>query len=75
VSDRDGAIEAAAELMATNPGAAERALELHARRTDGRCAGCANPLTRWPCTMVEIARRAVAPSGAGSRGTTGPRGR
>ena len=72
MSERDGAIEAAAELMATNPGAGERALERHVRRTDGRCTGCADPLTRWPCTMVAIARRAVALSGARSRGPTGP---
>jgi hypothetical protein len=58
-TDRYTAIEAAAELMATNPGAAERTLELHDRRPDGRCTGCASPLTRWPCTIVTIARRAV----------------
>jgi hypothetical protein len=72
VNERDAAMEAAAELMATNPGAGERTLERHARRTDGRCAGCADPLTRWPCTMVAIARRAVALSGAGPRGVAGP---
>jgi hypothetical protein len=72
VNDLGTAIEAAAELMATNPGAGERALEQHAHRPDGRCAGCADPLARWPCTMVTIARRAVAIRGSRTRGTAGP---
>jgi hypothetical protein len=72
VSDRGTAIEAAAELMATNPGAGERALEQHVCRPDGRCAGCADPLARWPCTMAVIARRAVALHGARPRGAAGP---
>ena len=71
MSDRDTAIEAAAELMATNPGAAERALERHVRRPDGRCAGCADPLIHWPCAMASIARRAAALCGVRSRGASG----
>jgi hypothetical protein len=73
MSDTGTAIEAAAELMATNPGAGERALEQHARRPDGRCAGCADPLARWPCTMAAIARRAVALCGVRPGGAAGSR--
>lgn len=60
MTERHAAIEAAAQLMATNPGAGERALELHARRPDGRCAGCTTRLIWWPCAIASIARRAVA---------------
>jgi hypothetical protein len=73
MSDRGTAMEAAAELMATNPGAGERTLEQHECRPDGRCTGCCDPLVRWPCTMVAIARRAVAiHGGVRTRPATGP---
>jgi hypothetical protein len=60
VTERHPAVEAAAQLMATNPGAGERALAVHARREDGRCGGCTTRLTWWPCAIASIARRAVA---------------
>jgi hypothetical protein len=67
VTDRHAAMEAAAELMATNPGAAERFLESHTRRPDGRCWGCATRLTWWPCAIATIAERAAAIRPAGRR--------
>lgn len=60
MTERYAAIEAAAQLMATNPGAGERAMEVHTPREDGRCGGCTTRLTWWPCAIASIARRAVA---------------
>jgi hypothetical protein len=55
----DSAIEAAARLVATNPGAADQLAARHQRRPDGRCQGCTTRLTWWPCAMATIAARAT----------------
>lgn len=52
------AFTAAAQLLATQPEAVQRALIEHRRTTDGRCHRC-GPTTRWPCAVVTIAHQAV----------------
>jgi len=55
-------IEAAAQFMAAQPGAAERTLRTHIRLDDGRCAGCGqSQLIWWPCTLANIALAASRP--------------
>lgn len=52
------AFTAAAQLLATQPEAVQRALIEHRRTADGRCHRC-GPTTRWPCAIATIARQAV----------------
>jgi len=63
-------VEAAAWFLAAQPGAVERTLGVHARREDGRCAGCGQlRQVWWPCVLVNIALRARL-----LRGRSGPVG-
>jgi hypothetical protein len=48
----------AAHLLASQPGAVQRALIEHRATADGRCRRC-GATTRWPCAMATIAHQAV----------------
>lgn len=54
----EAAFTAAAELLAADPGAVQRALAAHHRAPNGRCAAC-GPVGRWPCAVATIAHRAA----------------
>ena len=56
-SGNDSVIDAAARLMATNPGADKRVLAMHRRRSDGYCTGCWTRPTKWPCGVASVALR------------------
>jgi hypothetical protein len=52
-------LDAAARFVARQAGGIEAVLARHVRRVDGGCAGCTgHHFVRWPCVMVDIARRA-----------------
>lgn len=57
---RTTCIREAAQLIGGNVGEAERLLDVHQERPDGRCAGCTSHLIHWPCVMVAIAEEALA---------------
>ncbi|MGH3568935.1 MAG: hypothetical protein ACRDRH_23495 [Pseudonocardia sp.] len=52
-------IDVAAQFLAAQPGAVERALAKHRRGKDGRCTGCVHTQTRWPCAVASIGMRAA----------------
>ena len=59
-------ILAAAQFLAAQPGAVQRALTTHRCRPDGRCTGCGVTLVRWPCAIASsalLAQRLVTETG------------
>jgi hypothetical protein len=55
---RKSCIDAAADFVAGQPGAAQRILDRHRRNPTGNCTGCLHAPTPWPCTLATIARLA-----------------
>jgi hypothetical protein len=57
--DQDpSAFDIAVQVVAHQPGMAERILAVHRRLPDGLCCGCLTSLTEWPCTVASIALQA-----------------
>ena len=51
-------IDMAAEFMAKDAEAVDRALVVHVEHADHRCASCRDRGGRWPCAVAVIATRA-----------------
>lgn len=53
--DQPTVIDVAVQFIASQPGRVERLLELHHRLPDGLCSGCLAQVTKWPCSVANLA--------------------